>query len=512
MKRIFPLILTLLLIPCMLAVPARADEVTESGWINLMDYGCLDEGSSHSKVLSNGESFYYKIPDYYLVRRVEMLFTSSQPIDKLGFTYNHRSDNLQYAEVIYLGDGLYKATLDTYYGAYSIGVVPTFSNSSLSIFNVLSFEVSSISSIYRQLPAHMSGFVWDGSEFTLDYSGDLVYTSWSGGNANADYRRFSTYLIVNGNVDTYDYVDVDLTLSVSGIQSIAVDDGLDPLPYEINSIYQPSDSPGTQPNVLVSLRIDVRGLEGNSKPYIRITGDSSTGGNIYQINYVGGIVVVDPPSALTYWFTQLDLWISEQTSTLSAGFSNIVNSLGSGFSNVSTWIINQTNSVGTFFTKLGNDIGSFFTSQTNSIGTWFSEQMTILSNFSRVVGVYLETMRWENLEGFSGIISSVQTWGSNIVTSVTTWGQNIVNAINPPADTDDMRNEVENIRDQMQDANDVMNELQRPDIDDVFHEVQLDIGTGSPFADIMSGLFANDFIVTIVTGSLAFTLFGILVG
>lgn len=542
-NRILPLLLVVLLLPALLAVPARADEVTESGWINLMDYGCLDDGASHSKVFSNGDSFFYLVPDYYLVRRIELVFTSSQPIDKLGFTYNYRTDNLQYAEVVYFGDGLYKATLDTYYGAYSIGVVPTFSNSSLSIFNVLSFEVSSISSIYRQLPAHMTGYVWDGSEFSLDYNGDLVYTSWSGGNATADYRRFSTYLYVNGNVDAYDYVDVDLTLSVSGIQSIAVDDGFDPLPYEINSIYQPSDTVGTLPNVLVSLRIDVRGLEGNAKPYIRITGDSSTGGNIYQINYVGGILVVDPPSTLTYWFTQLDLWISEQTSTLSAGFSNIVNSIGSGFSNVSTWITNQTNSIGTFFTTLGNnissgfsnvgtwitnqtdsvgsffialgnDISSFFTSQTNSIGTWFSDQMTILSDFSRVVGIYLETMRWENLEGFNGVISAVQTWGNNIVTSVTTWGQNIVDALTPEVDTSQMENDVADAKDNLDDAQQAMENFTLPQADSVVPDVsgELELGTGSHFATIMEGFFSDPLILQMVTTGVAFMLFGVIMG
>lgn len=109
-------------------------------------------------------------------------------------------------------------------------------------------------------------------------------------------------------------------------------------------------------------------------------------------------------------------------------------------------------------------------------------------------------------------VSPWLVWFNNLKGWLDSGFASVVSALGGNADTSEMETEVGAIKDQMKDASDTMADFTRPPVEEVFTEVELEIGTGTPFADMMAAFFDNDFVVSIITGSLAFTLFGILVG
>lgn len=329
MKRILPLVLTVLLLPALLAVPVMADEVTESGWINILDYGYALGYHSNYYTLTSGSGskslwLQYENPSDLFLYGYDLIIKTDSTDFKIGTYY-------QWLTIIPLGDNYYRA-----YGlqnAASSVAAFGFDYTNGSYMEVLSFKASTISSIYRSLTADLTGQMYNGTYFDAVYSGSsYAAADWSGAGLGFDDRVFSSYLIITGNVQAYDFVEVNLSLNVEDIESISVDDSVSPLPFEINSIYQATANSPVHPNTIVTLRIDVRGLESGYKPIIRITGNSHVGNNRYTISYVGGILQIEAPSPLTYWFAELNLWISNQTSAITSVIAtwgqNIINALG----------------------------------------------------------------------------------------------------------------------------------------------------------------------------------------
>lgn len=92
------------------------------------------------------------------------------------------------------------------------------------------------------------------------------------------------------------------------------------------------------------------------------------------------------------------------------------------------------------------------------------------------------------------------------------WFDELISALGGNADTSDMQNNVDQIQQDFEDANNAMNELERPDIDSVIPTIDIEIDNGSAFADTMGTFFENEWFVSVITASMAFMLFGIIVG
>lgn len=133
----------------------------------------------------------------------------------------------------------------------------------------------------------------------------------------------------------------------------------------------------------------------------------------------------------------------------------------------------------------------------------------------------------EQPTGISALFINLKAWllelgdqfGRNInfayirvVEAINNGVNTIVNALGVSGDTGELEDSIDDILDQMQDANDAMNELDRPPADEVISNVDLDIGEGSAFFEIMGSFFQNEFLLSIISGSLAFSVFGLLVG
>lgn len=330
MKRILPLVLTVLLLPALLAVPAMADEVTESGTYNVLDFSTANDSGSNVVLSASGVETFFQLVQSTTIYRVQALVRFVNGVIPSN-SYVRIGNKTYELQMVALGNNYYHLSCETSKTSGTLFFSFTCEGSTQVSF--LEVEVDTFDSIYRTLSAELSGLMYNGTTFSVSYSGaSYVVADWSGAGISYDQRTFSSYLIVTGNVHVYDYVDVSLTLNVEDIESISVDDSLNPLPYEINSIYQATANTPEQPNTIVTLRIDVRGLEDGYKPIVRITGYSSSETNRYTISYVGGVLVIDSPDPLLYWFTKLNAWMTIQTSSIVNSITtwgqNIVDALG----------------------------------------------------------------------------------------------------------------------------------------------------------------------------------------
>lgn len=240
------------------------------------------------------------------------------------------------------------------------------------------------------------------------------------------------------------------------------------IPCEISYI---SSSNGVGNGVVLTL--DLRDVDRrfSGSPIVTFKGngfqnnDSETNFNQFLIDSIYGYIQENDPNPLGYWMRN----VKQHLTTL---FNNLGASISSLGSNISAWITAQTDSL------------------KQSLGT---VSTVIQNSFNRLPGM-------------------ISTQTNALTEAITDAAESIIDALTPDPDTSQLENEVDNIKQDMENATDIMGELERPDLENVFTDVQLDVAAGSPVSVIMAGLFENDLIYSVVFGSLTFLLFGLFVG
>lgn len=504
-KRILPLICTFALLISTFAFPVFADEADSSGWFDLLDYG-YPNGLTGNRVPLNSSG------------QTEIVY--SNPTDAFIYDYDivFRTDSTDfrvatantYLTVVSVGDGIYRAF--GYHGRQNANSYFYFRNNDGTYVEILSARASIRNYTLYNLP--VVGEVHQVSAKNAETYTSGIYKLADdnpSNTVNLGYWSDQTYTYyVDLDISDWVYYDsVQLTFSTycENVDTVSVWYNGNYVPAETNIVLNTQAS-GLTDLYIVDVIIDVTGLpKVTGTPLsVTITGSQIPSGyRNFIIQQAVGIIDLPEPSLWTYWFTQVGSW-------LTTGF----NSLGE---TVASWGTTVANTIGT----QGSYITQGITAQTNSIvevlQTQFDTLVPLLTDWTKPIPKALNSINNNLISIKNNVVSgfeSVSNWISEQTTSInntiSTWGQNIVDVLSPQADKEGFREEVENIRDQMQNANDTMNELERPDVDDVFSDVDLDIGEGSPFVQIMGTLFENEFIVSIVTGSLAFSIFGLLVG
>lgn len=375
MKRILPLILTVLLLPALLVVPAYADEVSfDQYWINYLDYGYLNQ--------SDGSNYFtFSFGQYGI------------PLNNISNTYYNFVDivlktdcsDLQFSVWGDFNPSLSKVSLGNGYYRFFGSISRSWTNQSIyykgsdgTYIDFLSFKFASFPD-YQYVKA-VSGMVHNyatspATQTFISYTGEpsnqVIIDSSSAVDNNAIFRA-------DLDIDqwqTMDYIHLSVSSFCSSIDSIQIVQNGVSVPSAIGYLNINKRS-GTG-LALIDITIDVSQLDRLSAGtlVVQIAGTviRPHQGN-FVIQHCTGAVTVEPPSLWTHWFTKI-------ISLLNSGFTNLAgqvyelknvlvgwvdtlpNIIQTGFSSVSSSLVSIYDSIRTGFSS----VGTWFTSQTNSI-------------------------------------------------------------------------------------------------------------------------------------------------
>lgn len=441
-KRILPLILTVLLLPSLLAVSARADEFYDNSIVNLLDYGFANNSNTNVITLSPDLPYVtFSYPNKASFNYIDVIFTASNPF---SYVYFWNGSNGSSLTVYSLGSNLYRAfgsipndAIQNY--TLEFGGLP-----SNSTFNFLSVKVSNGMIVNQDLL--VNGKAWSGTK-TCEFSSDVI-NGFSGVAPDLDCE----ILLVPMEWKQYDFLTVYFEHEAFSISSISADLSYLPIPYEVDYL----EASATNNEFRYAITLDLRGLDrtGEIYPNIRIhcriaNSDVTT----FEIINAVGYVVVEAPSEEATWFTRLH-----------------------------TWITNLGYDIGAYFNTLAGNISSYISNQTTSIGSWFSQQLSAVNSWGKSIN------------------DSIGAWGWDIFNSISTWGQKIVDAIAGTGDPSDIQSGIDSAVGELNQAGAALDAVQRPDIGkvDINIVAGLDPAGLSGFASIVSLFTGNSVIYTIM--------------
>lgn len=173
---------------------------------------------------------------------------------------------------------------------------------------------------------------------------------------------------------------------------------------------------------------------------------------------------------------------------------------------------------GTNFITLASVLGGNIPQDFNVLGHWFSRIVTTLEN----TYTYIRNQLMNAISQIPGnivqlkndMVSNFTKWGNNITTTLDTWGQNIVNALLGTGDTDGFREEVDKVKDEMENASDAMNDFTRPSVDDVLPDIgnYVDTDDNNVSELFTTYLFGDETIYSLTFIGVAVWLIGLVVG
>lgn len=330
MKRILPLILTVLLLPALLAVPARADDYNLGGWIQLLDYG-FPSGydSNFINLTPNGseQSLYlwYNVPGNLALYNFDIIFRTDDTSPGIA-TYN------QWLTVTSLGDGLYRAIGSA--GNVGESTFCNFSYDNGTFVEILSFKASSVP--FARYAKTYSGYVYDFSYepvkevFFSGYGADpMQAVNILPSAASSSLMAGHVVRLDIPNWQSMDYITLNIASWSTIVSSLTVEIAGLPVPYTINTI-ESGNIQGVS-LFLIDVVIDLTNVDHTLGSPISV----DLSGQV-KLPYQGtfavqsclGFVSIDPPSPLAYWFSELGSWISNQTNTVVTYFNYLYGWLG----------------------------------------------------------------------------------------------------------------------------------------------------------------------------------------
>lgn len=383
MKRIISLCCVCLTLFMSLAVPARADEVSENLFLDVLQYSTVDDLGNNYFSFSQERVISYTLPQKAIFSYVDMVisFSGAAP------TYVGAGRNGEYTAltILKISDRLYRVYGPIDNSAYStLDFRFVSGSSSTSWVNVEQLHIARQGFNIFDETLYATGDYGDTSfELSLDLS-DLtrqryIIFDFDGAFNDADFSLIADF----PNWKKYDFIDVGFFFDCSSITSISCQMGGTVLPFT-SSIVESTNLEGS--GYLVNLRIDLRGLDRtiDDWPMISIYGICNNSvSNIISLSSAKGYVLSSEPNDFLYYFTKLyahiDLgfdnlsdWMADQTAalqteiqdaviSLSMEFTNLKAAISTHFTSLDTWIQNQTESISGFFATHNTLIGQKFT-------------------------------------------------------------------------------------------------------------------------------------------------------
>lgn len=407
-NRIIAIVLIIALVPCLLAVPALAEDNYS---YNVLDYSLPNGGNSAAFYLTGSGSdivsfdLPYKDSYYYIdfVIRTNAYFSSIVCVNEgVNVSLNFQIiDNTA-------------GTLYRVYGnltGYDFDqILLQFNYSGGTIVYFLDFDISNYKLKNYEIPFALAGSTSGGTTIYAHRSGSNVVNSHFNVSSMEIDNYWDVYLepINHEEWKKYDYIDLDLVLMTGAVDSISCFINGTSVPFDVNYINDSSIQSGF---IHVSLRVYLDNIDRtiSDYPLIVMSGQCYLGINSFGILSCTGFVVPAEPSPLRYWFQKVGDWFSSQIAAISTWGQNIVNS-------ITTWGQNIYNAI----------VGDLSSSGNSTINNALQTQEEINQQINVQVGSAVDD--WDgNISvvqagfktGFQGAIPAL-VWLSNIADSVFT--------------------------------------------------------------------------------------------
>lgn len=420
MKRVIICILTVTLLIGALAVPTYAADFDNDFDLQVLDYATANGGTSNSFSFTGSRTVTYQLPDYFNFRYVDLLFviTSGVPTVSISGGSSSASNNLT---VVKVGQYLYRAygyVPNNFFNRLHLHFTSTSTASTTVV--VKSFKVYSRDSITPDIRVEASGFYTDGDiDLSLNW-GDSRPTRIFFTPTGEFYDNQFVVDFFCEDWRLYDFVDIQVSLSVNAINSISANFNGQNIPFTVSEVL--SDS-GFVSLYYLTLRLDLRGLnrreDGN--PLITVSG-------IADFDHVNAISLHDATGyveiefdALSYFFNKLFASLIsnfDSLSTLVSGFRSDVNTV------VTTWsdIINKSivsfeSSIVSTVTSWSDTINKSVGSVGSKIDNWGQKIYDAIvgqKSDDTTVSDAIENQEQVNQEVNTQLQSAVGSWSDNV--------------------------------------------------------------------------------------------------
>lgn len=332
MKRIIPLALTLVVLVSSMIVPAKAAEMYDSNFFNVLDYSTPNDSGGFDIWGTDFVSAKFTLPASFTRNYIDMVVeTSFYPAT---FTYKSSGFSMELTAEHITG---------SFWRIY--GSLPSVGGSEFWI------EVSGTGSyvVFRSVKLSLVPLEHTSTNATciitsVDYSSTINYVPTDDVNyrifsSSADYTENTfTLMIYTDNWKKFDYVDFQFFLNVSEIVSVSATYGNTNLPI---SVSQFTGSALEGNSYYLNFRLDVRELDRSAatRPMVMITGKlNSNSQNMVDFVSCSGFVVGTDVNPLLYYFNLIKKWIDNQTSAIVAAITGDQSS-GDDFKNESSGLI-----------------------------------------------------------------------------------------------------------------------------------------------------------------------------
>lgn len=442
MKRCLSLLLAVaLIIAPVLPVTATAAESNIGGWVELLET-CSVQSNGENWFQMNGTSTTIKFPINKEARFVKIdMLVWHQTVDypsSVSVTQAGSSRSLTVTRIDNNLSRVYGAIPNAFYEELSITFnKPTTSN---VIWELLSCKATPVAK--TEYPASAQIYGMDDNTY-VDCPG--LYSYYNSNDGVASGR--GQYAIVVSDWQKFDSITIVGSVSGFGLNSVRANIGSRGLPFEIS--YTSTNSNGSyeerflehetayfteegysegvthgeviawdmyDSKVLYNVTIDLSGVDrAQTTPlYLYFTGVVFfPQGYTVQVIGVTGTVNTADTSGSSWWqrikthfnslftdlgtkintgFSNLNAWISSQTSALKTELVGIWQETEEGFANVGTWISSMTTTLQNRLVSIWQEIEDGFA----NVGTWISNMTTTLKN--QLVGIWNEIE-----EGFTSV-------------------------------------------------------------------------------------------------------------
>ena len=305
--------------------PSVSASSPDSQYFDLLDYGTLNDSGSNSGN-SNGP-LKYKLPypmDVYAVDILISIYPESGSLTSASIEVPGDSMSLS----VYHIDGyLYRL-----YGHISSSPFWNASEFELMLYGMGAYGVE-----FHRFIIHNASHETIADYGSIDLNGNSAIMSGPGQSAsvNSNLGSFAGRLYFS-DWRKYDRVDFMVGIMVGEVVDVYASVGNVPVPVDVTYFSEASGTRQFYATLSVDLTDVSRDLTDRLTVYVDGISDSQV--KVFTLYSVNGVVYLDPPSPLVYWFSslfgKLGSWFDGVKNTVSTGFSNLANWLSSGFQSV----------------------------------------------------------------------------------------------------------------------------------------------------------------------------------
>lgn len=325
MKRVITIFSSFTLLICCIFISVSASGLSDfdnDSMVNLVDYYefnqiNFDPGSTelvHRFSLPDSSRVYYGF---------DIVFTNNAAVNAVYYIHpQHGAIQMNFIDI---GNGLSRAFIDNYpWRSDYIDLLFVYGNTNPSYWiQINSFYVNFYNVDHFTSSCEASGFTPSGSvDLSLNY-GDSRPTqvTW----AASDFNNLSFSIdVTSPDWQKFDYLDFQIICTVKSITSVSATFGDIVLPFSVSQI---GDDSSGRMTILISVRIDLRGLDRSTSyvPTLIITGNSNLDYlNAFKLADCSGYVQYNI-NPLFYYFKNLFIKLDSSFQSLANVISNAIN-------------------------------------------------------------------------------------------------------------------------------------------------------------------------------------------